>query len=85
MHYNLEMPYSFFSGHRDLGPDHVKAILAWAEKCRLIINNQDTHVYDYYAWLDDESDRLAEEEREEEEARAYLRQKPIMLTDDKED
>ena len=85
MHYNLEMPYEFYSGHRDLGPDHINAILRWTEKRRLIEYDQDSHVYDYRQWLDDESDRRAEEEREEEEACEYLRQKPIMLTDDKED
>lgn len=45
----------------------------------------DAHVDDYLVNLDEESDRRAWEAREEEDARAYLGQKPIMLSDCKED
>lgn len=76
MHYHLEMPYEFYSGPRDLGVEHVKAILEWQECLR-----DDERI----GRERDEEDRQYYEEREEEEAHAYLRQKPIMLTDDKED
>lgn len=76
MHHNLEMPYSFYSGPRNGDACHIKAILEWQECLR-----DDERI----GREREEEDRQYYDEREGEEARAYLRQKPIMLTDDKED
>lgn len=76
MNFNDPMPYSFYSGRRDLGPDHVKALIDWQEAQR-----EDAAMAKE---LEDAEQRVWEA-REEKDARAYLGQKPIMLSDCKED
>jgi hypothetical protein len=77
MNHNDPVPYLYFSGRRDLGPDHVKALIEWGK----LVRDGDADA----VLADLESDARAEDAREEEDARAYLSQKPIMLNSCKED
>lgn len=78
-----QMPLPHFHGRRDGSAPHIRAIIEEQERQR--IGQHDAHVDDYLVNLDEESDQRAWEAREEEDARAYLGQKPIMLSDCKED
>lgn len=76
MEYNYLIPHSFYKGPRDGSAQHVKAIIDWQKAQR-----EDAAMAKK---LEDAEQRVWET-REEEDARAYLGQKPIMLSDCKED
>lgn len=77
-----QMPLPHFTGRRDGSAPHIMAIIAETERLRLLTEQQDAHVDDYLVNLDEESDQRAWEAREEEDARAYLKQQPCY--DDKD-
>ena len=74
MNFNDPVPYIYFSGRRDLSAPHIKAILEWSE----LVRDGDADA----VLADLESDARAEDAREEEQAREYLRQP--MCHDDKD-
>ena len=76
MNHNDPMPYSWYAGPRDGSPSHIRAIVDYQEHLR-----EDAAMAKE---LEDAEQRVWEA-REEEDARAYLSQKPIMLNSCKED
>jgi hypothetical protein len=73
MNFNDPMPYEFYSGVRNGGPEHIKAILEYQECKR---DEEETA----RIWAEEDAD--AAEAKEEEQAREYLRQP--LCHDDKD-